>query len=255
MLRHLMGSDCRISADELSFIQVNETSRSESDEQTITLLSVEARVCGDPARLCLRILTWTVLQIKILELAFERSKHVRICPHASAEMASIHQMAKTCFGGSKNPETSQQSEWRRCSKCSFIFQLEISDLVGDSLSIVVTKWLDLGSGVTPMDPKWMRLASRFHDGEGRDEEKREAEQCRADFENAEQPMQTTVTLRMASYLNEQRYKTTMSCLSHGVWTLQHGQRVYPWYWPDRTLLLLGLLGSCQWILISMYIWP
>lgn len=128
----------------------------------------------------------------------------------------------------------------RCRRCNFVFQLEVSDTVNDGLAIVVTKWLDLGSGLTPMDPKWRILASAFQNGDNRNEQVREAEQCRRDFEKQEAMMQQAVTLRNASYLNDQRYKDTMSKWSCGVWILQAGQRVH--HWSDILLLSLGLLG-------------
>lgn len=55
MLCHYLGPGYGMSIDELSFIQVNESGESKPRGQITTLLSVEARVCGEPARLCLRL--------------------------------------------------------------------------------------------------------------------------------------------------------------------------------------------------------
>ena len=55
MRRHYLGPGYGISTDDLSFVQVNEHGESELRGRRTTLFSAEARVCTEPARLCLHI--------------------------------------------------------------------------------------------------------------------------------------------------------------------------------------------------------
>ena len=243
MLRHYLGPGYGISTNELSFIQVSESGESELRGQITTLFSVEARVCREPARLCLRIQNWVVLHTRILDLALERSKCVWVCLHLRAEKGEMFQLIESSLDeNSTRLERLRAPKRHRCRRCNFVFQLEVSDTVCDSLAIVITKWLDLGSGLTPMDPKWRILASAFQDGDNRSEQVIEAEKCRVDFEKEEGMMQQALTLRNASYLSGQRYKHTMNNWFHGEWILQAGQRIHLYNWPDILLRSLGLLG-------------
>lgn len=251
MLRHYLGPGYGISTDELSFIQVSESGKSEPRGRITTLLSVEARVCGKPARLCLRLQTWAVLHTRLPDLALERSKCVWVCHHLVADEGEMFQLIESSLNeNSTRSERPREPKCHRCRRCNFNFQLEVLDTVSDGLAIVITKWLDLGSGLTPMDPKWRILASAFQDGENRNEQVSEAEKCKTDFEKEEGMMQQAVTLRNASYLSDQRYKNTMSKWLFGEWTLQAGQRMHLCHWSDILLLSLGLLG----LMLCAVIW-
>ena len=57
---------------------------------------------------------------------------------------------------------------------------EILDIDGDDLSITITKWLDLGLGLTPMDLKW-RVLTGFADVDDESDHASEAERCRVDW--------------------------------------------------------------------------
>ena len=73
MLRHRLGPSYGISTDELSLVQVSASGEGERRGRITMLLSVEARVCGDPTPLCLWLQIWVVLHTRVLDLALERS--------------------------------------------------------------------------------------------------------------------------------------------------------------------------------------
>ena len=218
MLRHYLGPGYGISTDEFSYVQVNESSESEPRGRRTTLLSVEARVCAEPARLCLRLQNWAVLHTRVPGLALERTECVWVCQHFVAEEDEMFQLIESNLDEyrtkSKRP---REPKRHRCRRCKFVFQLEVLDTGSDGLAIVITKWLDLGSGLTPMDPKWRVLTARFPDRENGNDHASEAERCRLGFEKEEGPTQQAITLRNASCLRGQRYKGTMQKCFCGEW--------------------------------------
>ena len=226
MLRHYRGPGYGISTNELSFLQVDEFRENFRREELTTLLSVEARVCAQPARLCLRLQTWAVLHTRDQDLALERSKSVSVCRHLMADDGEIAQLIESSLDEySKRAQKPQGADLRRCRYCKFSYQLQVLDTVSDGLAVVITKWLDLGSGLTPTDPKWRGLAAAIQVSDQESEQAGEAEKCMMDFEKEEGLVQQALTTRNASYLIDQRYKDTMSKYYGGVWILQAGQRM------------------------------
>ena len=250
MRRHYLGPGYGISADDLSFVQVDEVSESELRGPRTTLFSVEARVCTEPARLCLNIQRWAVLHTNVLELAVERAKCVRLCIHHTAEEGELSQLIISSldeyFTRSEGP---REPKRRTCRRCQFVYQLEVVDTGSDGLAIVTTKWLDLGSGLTPLDRKW-----RLHTGltRGSDDHTGDVERCRLEFEKEERLKQHAITLRNASYLSEQQYRKTINKINAGVWILQAGYQrtVYNWLVILSLSLLLGL--CCALIGVSVF---
>ena len=175
-------------------------------------------------------------------LALERSKCVWVCHHLVANEGGMFQLMESSLDEYRTrSERPREPKRHRCRRCEFVFQLEVLDTVSDGLAIVITKWLDLGSGLTTMDPKWRVLTAAIIDGDNGNEQASEAARCRLDFEKEEGMMQQAITLRNASYLSDQRYEDTISKRFCGEWTLQAGQRVHFYHWSDILLLSLILL--------------
>ena len=249
MLRHYRGPGYGISTNELSFLQVDESGENLPKGRLTTLLSVDARVCAQPARLCLRLQTWAVLHTRDQDLAYEKSKGVSVCRHLVANYGEIAQLIESSLDEySKRAQKPQGPNLRRCRCCKFSYQLQVLDTVSDGLAIVITKWLDLGSGLTPMDPKWRGFAATSQVGHQESEQAGEAEKCMMDFEREEGMVQQALTTRNASYLIDQRYKDTISDRCCGAWILQAGQRMHLYhrlemlflsYWLEILFLFLG----------------
>ena len=228
MLRHYLGPDYGISTNELSFMQVDDFGGSERGGKITALLSVDAQVCAQPARLCLRLQTWAVLHTRDQKLALEKSKCVCICRHLMTNNGEMFQLIRSSLDEySIKVEKPQRPNFHKCRDCQFVFQLEVLDTVSDGLAVVITKWLDLGSGLTPMDPKWRFFAAAFQVGHQEGEQAGEAEKCMMDFEKEAGMVQKALTTRNASYLIDQRYKdTTISKPFCGVWILKADQRMH-----------------------------
>ena len=226
MLRHYRGPGYGISTNELSFLQVEDFGENLPRGKITTLLSVDARVCAQPARLCLRLQTWAVLHTRNQDLALEKSKCVSVCRHLMANYGEIAQLIESSLDEySKRAQKPQGPNLRRCRYCKFSYQLQVLDTVSHGLAVVITKWLDLGSGLTPMDPKWSGFAATSLVSDQESEQAGEAENGMMDFEKEEGMVQQALTTRNASYLIDQRYKDTMSKWYREVYILQAGQRM------------------------------
>ena len=230
MRRHHLGPSYGISTDELAFVQVNELDESGLRGQEMALLSVEARVCTEPARLCLRVQRWAVLHTHVLELAVERAKRVGMCVHHNAEEGEMCQLVISSLDEYlTRSEGLREPKRRICRRCNFEYQLEVLDTGSDGLAIVITKWLDLGSGLTPLDRKWRFLTSLSQENDGTDHVG-DAERCRLDYEKEEGLEQHAITLRNASYLSKRKYRKTMNKVHAREWILQGGRRRNRYDW-------------------------
>lgn len=244
MLRHYLGPAYGISTNELSFLQVDEFGGSERGGEITTLLPVDARVCARPARLCLRLQTWVVLHTRDQDLALEKSKCLWVCRHLVADKDELLQLIGSSLDEySTRAEEPQRPNSLECRSCKFVFQLEVLDTISDGLAIVITKWLDLGSGLTPMDPKWRGFVAPFEVSHQESRQPGEAEKCMMDFEKEEGMVQQALTTRNASYLFDRRYKDTISKRYCGGWILQANQRMR---WYNR----LEILFSSYWLEIQ-----
>lgn len=241
MRRHYLGPGYGIPTNDLSFVQVNELGESELRGRRTTLFSVEARVCTEPARLCLHIQRWAVLHTNILELAVERAKCVGVCIHHNAEESEMFQLIISSLDEYfTKSEGSREPKRRICRRCKFVYQLEVLDTGSDGLAIIITKWLDLGSGLTPLDQRWRFLTDLTQEDDETDYAG-DAERCRLEFEREKGLKQHAITLRNASHLSKQQYRKTMNEISAGVWILQAGRRrtMYGWIAILPLYLLLG----------------
>ena len=114
-----------------------------------TLLSVEARVCAEPSRLCLRIQHWVIFRTRRRDSVLRKLECVTICNHLRlhngtafpALIESSFDAYSAGAGRAYSPEVCQ------CRPCDLDFQLEFPDLGGIGMALVVTKWLDLGRGL------------------------------------------------------------------------------------------------------------
>jgi hypothetical protein len=118
-----------------------------------------------------------------------------------------------------------------CRYCNMDFQVEIKKVGDEELALVITKWLDLGSGLTPMDPMW-----RAHLGSHRAAERAkvgEAGVIRLRFESEPGPSLDSLSRQNALYLNGKRFMGAMDRLYHRTWILQGSKRLLSFCYSDR----------------------
>lgn len=234
MERHYLGARHGIAAESLSFAEVVESDVNGVRGPSTTLLSVEARVCAEPSRLCLRIQHWAVLHSQTRDSLLQKLECITICSHLRmhngiAFPALIESSWDACSigaGQALNPEV------RRCRPCDLDFQLEFQDLGSIGVVLVVTKWLDLGRGLG-LRPTFTEGGSRGSDLRGALLERVEgpstlcqAGELRSAFEREEGLSQGALYLQNKAHLTDRRYKQTMGRWNVRTWILQAGQPVH-----------------------------
>ena len=250
MEQHRLGARYGISVDSLSLVEVQESSKSDARQRLTTLLSVDARVCAHPQRLCLRIQNCVVCYHKDLELVRNQLQLIYVCHHLRDELPQlIDRWVLWGVDASKMPE----AELRQCIHCNMDYQLEIDDFGSEGVLLVVTRWLDLGSGTGlahhPVITTPLKSVSpnTLIDWCERVNPSSEQGEVRSSFEREQGGLsQRALVLQNRSYLSEENYKKEMSQLYPRVWIVQANHSTPRSQSSNRHiewLIALGLLYS------------
>lgn len=145
MKRFYCGPAAGISTDSLFSMEVTPTS------WITTLFSCEARICCQPPALQLRVqdivLFHSDQKIKWCE---DTLGYLLVCRHQQNDelVSMMKQLANQFFAENKDSYFSN-----RCRTCNTDYQVELRVFHG-GLAFVITRWIDLGSGMNPYDPRW-----------------------------------------------------------------------------------------------------
>lgn len=224
MKRYRHGPEHGISTESLSYVEVQISGKKKDPERMTTLMSVEARVSLKTTALCLRIQQLMFLRTSDPEKLLTSIELVGICDHLNSWTEPISQLAKSELGSRcTNIKSPISTSVKKCRKCNTDFQIEIRTLGDEGLAFVITKWLDLGSGLTPTDIKWSyyRLENRSP--------KIDASVVPGDvrllFENEPGLSQDSLSSQNASYLSKDRFMKVMDSRWGDKWMLQGGKRM------------------------------
>ncbi|CAG8393582.1 unnamed protein product [Penicillium salamii] len=140
--------------EKLSHIQVRES----LDPRCTTLFSIEAKVCTSPLGLYLRIQDIVLFKYQVEDF-FDypniyddgRPPHVfMICAHLPFfEMKKLINPFLPAYKQVPSPIRLEGT----CEKCNTDFLLQLQEFDGHS-AFIVTRWMNLGRGLTPEDPLW-----------------------------------------------------------------------------------------------------
>jgi hypothetical protein len=148
MKRHFCGPAHGISTESLAYVEILPSSL----YPLTALLSVDAQICHGP-RLCLRIQSWSLVK----DFAPSSFTNVLICYHLYAGSAPAVELIQSewdiCESRSEKPS---DPNIYQCSICGIDYQIEVVDCDSKGTALIITKWLDLGSGLDPNDPGWKR---------------------------------------------------------------------------------------------------
>jgi hypothetical protein len=159
MARHRQGPPCGIPLEELAVTEI------QTDSDSTVLMSVEPRIISE--ELYLRIQQWYVVKPGV---SLEMNMHFRteqlVCSHL--EMASGDgQRLVDCKLSHHRSAGGQQCDpeclpsFLRCTVCDIEFETTRRELSGGQTALCITKWLNLGSGESPQDPKWRRSCDLY----------------------------------------------------------------------------------------------
>ena len=157
MKRHRRGPNHGISLDEVSFTELKDYTSSR--EEITTLLSAEARIISD--QLLVRVQQWTLVPQDKCDEFVARATLADLCPHKKLryqlhrEVSARVECRLRHLRGSEEPSNCCKGSVR-CSSCAMEFQIDVRDFGERGTALVVTKWLNLGSGLTPLDQRWRK---------------------------------------------------------------------------------------------------
>lgn len=226
------GPQYGISIDMLSFTEVIHRPRwTAKYVNTTILLSVEAQICPKPPGFYMRVQDiMRVPDIRAFlpaeDIHAYPDPHVlyRICGHIPVSLcieyiASSSSGLKQCAHSDSRPIHFSNA----CGKCNTDYMLEIYRDCEGHFALIITRWIHLGAGITPNDPRW-RVHARFGllQPEVLDLEYITSSP-RTTFEELADISSNALRYRNLSYLKYQRYQSVMVPIPGHVcsWGLGH----------------------------------
>jgi hypothetical protein len=127
--------------------------------------------------------------------------------------------------------------------------LEIKKIADKDLALVITTWLDLGSGSTPMGTRWRVHLAR--DKAAEIGKSGEAGDIRLRFEGEPGLWQDTLSCQNAPYLIAKRFMGARDRWENRTWILQAGKRL-PSYHSDRIFFPALFLAALPYIILAAW---
>lgn len=212
MRRFYYGPRSGISTDALSYTQVHQR------PDKTSLFSTEAQICPKPLGLYIRMQDIVLVRTRdeLLDLPkIWMSRSFLICFHYR-----LDEMITPIVESAHHPEASFANT---CDECGLSFQIEIGEF-DSKIALIMTRWVNLGPGLTQEDLMWRTPVYSFMGGSRRrfDRDALEAlphipttRSPRLYFEDiAPQPLQN-LRSRNLSYLKDQQYTIVMPFLAVG----------------------------------------
>jgi hypothetical protein len=116
-----------------------------------TLISVEARVVSD--KLLMRSQQWFLVPKERRDELFKDGVVDHLCEHLPSQSSFVQRLVLRRLD---HPGCSDSfcSPTLQCQICHMDFKVDAFDFGGKGTAISVTPWINLGSGLTPVDPDW-----------------------------------------------------------------------------------------------------
>ena len=144
----------------------------------------------------------------------------------------LHDLVKSSLDAySAKLKPARSPKIHRCSPCNLDFRLNFKDVGHDGIALVVTKWLDLGSGleleepVIPGGSRGSDLRAILPDCYIKPGSLDQAVDVRSAFEEGGKLSAEALCLRNGSLIAEEQHKQLLDKWAQGVWILQAGHRV------------------------------
>ncbi|QRD92355.1 F-box domain protein [Aspergillus flavus] len=221
MKRHHCGPEHGISTDSLAYVEVQLLQNS-----ITTLVSFDVQVVR-ASSLCLRTQTWILAK----ELPSKLVEGKWICAHISMGDHHILQIVRAAWDAAikSSPGRRPALDTYRCVTCGLDYEIDATTCGTAGISLIVTKWLDLGPGLDPTDVRWTRhligsLSLR------KQEMTTFNSDVRSQFERDTVFPLDDLTGRNRSLLEDRGYVRQTDWWYNGCWILQANKRL-PWLYP------------------------
>lgn len=120
-----------------------------------TLLSIDARICSNPPSLYLRTQELAVVRKHNLSLLFPHPKDaaIHICMHIN-HIFNLNSVVHGLVNKYRSDTTTKPRDKGRCDECNTSWQIETRNMDEKDVCLFLTRWLDLGPGLSPDDDRW-----------------------------------------------------------------------------------------------------
>lgn len=219
MKRHYQGPPHGLPVDILSFTEAHVPDRYDfhKREPATTFMSVEARICSKPTSLCLHIQHWIVANRVWLGDLLAYSYFVRICDHMALGASDVISWIQPMLeAGTENSSPGTAPDIHICLRCKTHYQIEVCAIGDEDRAVVVTKWLDVGAGLTPKDVKW-QVHLPHPDISGLPPDWNKEIDTRMRFEREPGISQRALLGQTAPFLKGDRFKQVMTTPGYGIW--------------------------------------
>lgn len=230
MRRFYLGDPFGTSTKALSYTQVKVQPEDSPYSEITSIFSTDAQICSEQPALYFRIQHVIVAPSSKSQLLLYISGNLDylgpqrgmfICTHMQFDRQdeAVNPVVLAYHNGDKNPGSNFN-----CRYCNTDARIEIREH-GSYLALILTTWINLGSGLTPDDRRW-----KIHSHDGflmKCNSTELKESPRVSFENASPLSFEALLLINISYIKDQRYRQIMQPLSRHRW---EGRGV--WYLPS-----------------------
>ncbi|KAJ5106576.1 hypothetical protein N7456_003251 [Penicillium angulare] len=232
MLASRYGPHAGISTESLSYVQLRHHPEDSANPKMISLFSVDAKICCKPRTLVLRmqdIIHYRKLRPDFSTLRPEDLKNLPlpkflyICKHRP-DMAYTYKCAITT-GAAHAYDDVLVCAFHECMQCSTDSLIEVRKW-NSTLMLVITRWFDLGPGLSPGDEQWISHVGSL-EGERENLDRQDfvdVPQARWERAYGKKSMSMDELLaRNLSYLKDERYKKAMgqSASQRAIWRLPY----------------------------------
>ncbi len=149
-------------------------------------------------------------------MMLSKTKFGMICDHITARSPKLNRPIQSKWETHHTDlDVRVDSNVFKCRYCNTDFQVEVEEVGGQGPASIITKWLDLGSGWTPMDIRWkVHVARDKAAGIGK---LGEAGDIRWRFESEPGPSRDALSCRKAWYLTVSRSMSAMDRWEDRTW--------------------------------------
>ncbi|CAG8252787.1 unnamed protein product [Penicillium olsonii] len=123
----------------------------------LTLFSAETRICSTPPGLCMRTQDIAVVARKNAAWIWAGRGYaiMRVCKHINTLNSDFYdilnsQIKRYC----STTDSKAHADQGKCDECNTSWQLEIRTLDESRTSLTLTRWMDLGPGLSTEDVEW-----------------------------------------------------------------------------------------------------
>ncbi|KAJ6084010.1 hypothetical protein N7486_010810 [Penicillium sp. IBT 16267x] len=199
-----------------------------------TLFSVDARVCTEPPSFCMRTQELAVVpRQKAWQLIPDPfSDPIRICWHISTAGSgsegnfgignTVRDLVKQYQRGERVTNLIAQG---RCEQCNTAWKVQIREIEPREVCLVLTRWVNLGSGLNPEDVLWRSLvesrqflSAKMRGADPRVQFERDSVQARSGSALSEEAL----FWRNTELLQGGRYRDSMSNMDGQRWFINSG---------------------------------